>query len=220
MGPPSRVRHVAVVDRAGPPDDDAAWQELAQENEVKRMVARRFNEADVDFEAIDGDLAKLAPPKLSLKDVLDRLRERMLEQRAKGVTVAQMHEVLKARGIEIGERSLKAFLTRESCRDGRLRRWLRRRRGPNREGIRSRRAERCRGSRKEPGRAESGGAKRQARSETGGTTIRGRQQSAAERDDAKRRAEDGDARFEKREPCSATEQAGDAGRWRGCGDGA
>ncbi len=74
------------------------------------MVARRFNESDIDFEAIDADLAKLAPPKLSLKDVLDRLRERMLEQRAKGVTVAQMHEVLKARGIEIGERSLKTFL--------------------------------------------------------------------------------------------------------------
>ena len=28
----------------------------------------------------------------------------------KDVTVAQMHEVLKARGIEIGERSLKLFL--------------------------------------------------------------------------------------------------------------
>ena len=74
------------------------------------MVARRFNESDIDFDAIDGDLSKLAPPKLSLKDVLDRLRERMLEQRSKGVTVAQIHEVLKARGIEIGERSLKAFL--------------------------------------------------------------------------------------------------------------
>jgi len=74
------------------------------------MVARRFNEADIDFEAIDSDLAKLAPPKLTLKDVLDRLRERMVEQRAKGVTVAQIHEVLTARGIEIGERSLKAFL--------------------------------------------------------------------------------------------------------------
>ena len=59
------------------------------------MVARRYNEAEIDFGAIDGDLAKLAPPKLGLKDVLDRLRERMLEQRAKGVTVAQMHEVLK-----------------------------------------------------------------------------------------------------------------------------
>ena len=74
------------------------------------MVARRYNEAEIDFGAIDGGLAKLAPPKLGLKDVLDRLRERMLEQRAKGVTVAQMHEVLKARGVEIGERSLKAFL--------------------------------------------------------------------------------------------------------------
>ena len=74
------------------------------------MVARRYNEADIDFGAIDVDLAKLAPPKLGLKDVLDRLRERMLEQRAKGVTVAQMHEVLKMRGVEIGERSLKAFL--------------------------------------------------------------------------------------------------------------
>ncbi len=74
------------------------------------MAARRFNETDIDFDGIDGELAKLAPPKLSLKDVLDRLRDRMVEQRARGVTVAQMHEVLKARGIEIGERSLKAFL--------------------------------------------------------------------------------------------------------------
>ena len=74
------------------------------------MAAKRFNETDIDFEAIDGELAKLAPPKLSLKDVLDRLRGRMVEQQAKGVTVAQIHEVLKARGIEIGERSLKVFL--------------------------------------------------------------------------------------------------------------
>ena len=74
------------------------------------MPARRFNEGDIDFEAIDADLAKLAAPKLSLRDVLDRLRARLLVQRAKGVTVAQMHEVLKARGIELGERSLKVFL--------------------------------------------------------------------------------------------------------------
>ena len=74
------------------------------------MPARRFNEGDIDFEAIDADLAKLAAPKLSLRDVLDRLRERLLEQRAKGVTVAQMHEVLNVRGVEIGERSLKVFL--------------------------------------------------------------------------------------------------------------
>ena len=29
------------------------------------MAAKRFNETDIDFDAIDGDLAKLAPPKLS-----------------------------------------------------------------------------------------------------------------------------------------------------------
>ena len=74
------------------------------------MVARRYNEWEIDFDAIDSDLAKLAPPTLSLKDVLDRLRGRLLEQQAKGVTVAQMHEVLTARGIHLGERSLKVFL--------------------------------------------------------------------------------------------------------------
>ena len=55
------------------------------------MPAKRFNEADIDFDAMDGELAKLVPPKLSLTDVLDRLRKRLVEQQAKGVTVAQMH---------------------------------------------------------------------------------------------------------------------------------
>ena len=57
------------------------------------MPAKRFNEADFDFNAIDGEMAKLVPPKLSLTDVLDRLRKRLVEQQAKGVTVAQMQEV-------------------------------------------------------------------------------------------------------------------------------
>ena len=63
------------------------------------MSAKRFNEADIDFNAIDGEMAKLVPPKLSLADVLDRLRKRLVEQRAKGVTVAQMHEVLKSQAV-------------------------------------------------------------------------------------------------------------------------
>ena len=76
------------------------------------MPARRFNEVDIDFDAIDGELAKLVPPKLSLTDVLDRLRKRLVEQQSKGVTVAQMHEVLNAGGIAITERSLRTFLTK------------------------------------------------------------------------------------------------------------
>ena len=78
--------------------------------ERRNMPAKRFNEADIDFNAIDGELAKLVPPKLSLTDVLDRLRKRLVEQQAKGVTVAQMHEVLKSGGIDITERSLRTFL--------------------------------------------------------------------------------------------------------------
>ena len=76
------------------------------------MPAKRFNEADIDFDGIDGELAKLVPPKLSLADVLDRLRKRLVEQQSKGVTVAQMHEVLNAGGINITERSLRTFLTK------------------------------------------------------------------------------------------------------------
>ena len=49
------------------------------------MPAKRFNEADIDFNAMDGELAKLVPPKLSLTDVLDRLRKRLVEQRPRGL---------------------------------------------------------------------------------------------------------------------------------------
>ena len=76
------------------------------------MPARWFKEADIDFDALDGGLAKLEPPKLSLVDVLDRLRKRLVEQQAKGVTVAQMHEVLRSGGIDFTERSLWTFLNK------------------------------------------------------------------------------------------------------------
>ena len=62
------------------------------------MSAKRFNEADneadIELRCHRRGVGKLVPPKLSLTDVLDRLRKRLVEQQAKGVTVAQMHEVL------------------------------------------------------------------------------------------------------------------------------
>ncbi len=74
------------------------------------MVGRSFNEADIDFDAIAGDLAKLRPPRLTLEDVLERVRGPMLEKRRQGVSLAQIREVLKSRGVEVGERSLKSYL--------------------------------------------------------------------------------------------------------------
>ena len=74
------------------------------------MAARSFNEADIDFEQISADFAKLTPPKLRLEEVLGRLREDMVAQLRRGVSVAQLREVLRERGIEIGERSLASFI--------------------------------------------------------------------------------------------------------------
>ena len=74
------------------------------------MPARLYKEADIDFGKIDAVLAKLAPPKMTITDVLNRLRDRLLEQQGKEVTVAQMCEVLNALGIDISERSLRTFL--------------------------------------------------------------------------------------------------------------
>ena len=72
------------------------------------MPARLYKEADMDFGKIDAVLAKLAPPKMTITDVLNRL----LEQQGKEVTVAQMCEVLNALGIDISERSLRTFLNK------------------------------------------------------------------------------------------------------------
>ena len=48
------------------------------------MPAKRFNEADIDFNAIDGELA--VPPKLD--GCAGPFAEAIVEQQAKGVTVA------------------------------------------------------------------------------------------------------------------------------------
>ena len=73
-------------------------------------MAKEFTEAEIDFEGVTKELARLVPPKVTLVEVLGRLRETMLEQKAKGVTLKQMRAVLEARGINVSERKLRSFL--------------------------------------------------------------------------------------------------------------
>ena len=73
-------------------------------------MAKEFTEAGIDFEGVTKELGRLVPPKVTLAEVLGRLREAMLEQKAKGVTVKQMRVVLAARGINLSERKLRLFL--------------------------------------------------------------------------------------------------------------
>ena len=80
------------------------------ERSQERVVATEFIEAEIDFDGVAKELAKLAPPKVTLEQVLGRLRDTMLEQKAKGVTLKQMLAVLEGRGISVSERKLRTFL--------------------------------------------------------------------------------------------------------------
>ena len=73
-------------------------------------MAKAFTEAEIDFEGLEKELSRLVPPKVTMEQLLGRLRDTMLEQKAKGVTVAQMRDVLAGRGINVSERKLRYFL--------------------------------------------------------------------------------------------------------------
>ena len=74
------------------------------------MARSRFIAAEVDFDGIRKGFGALEPPKLALAEVLGELRGEMIEHRDRGVTVEQMADVLKAKGIEVGVRNLKNFI--------------------------------------------------------------------------------------------------------------
>ena len=74
------------------------------------MAGRSFNVADLDFDAITDEIGKLVAPRVSLEEVLAKVRDQMVAQKKKGVSVAQMKEVFNRRGIEVSERALRAYI--------------------------------------------------------------------------------------------------------------
>ena len=74
------------------------------------MARNKFIAAEVDFEGIRKGFGALEPPKLALAEVLAELREEMIGHRERGVTVEQLAEVLKEKGVEVGVRNLKNFI--------------------------------------------------------------------------------------------------------------
>ena len=86
------------------------------------MARSKFIAEEIDFDGIERGMAALEPPKLALEEVLKRLRPRMQEQRARGVTVEQLAELLKGQGIEVGSRNLKHFIEKGELLGGRPKR--------------------------------------------------------------------------------------------------
>ena len=73
-------------------------------------MAKTWRHDDVDFEQLGRDLGKLTVPRLTVADVLERVRGPLIEQAAAGVTERQMLEVLERHGITISARTLRQFL--------------------------------------------------------------------------------------------------------------
>ena len=74
------------------------------------MVRWEFNKSALDFEEIEAKLGKLEPTKVTLAEVMERLRAKLNAQLARGVTVAQLRELLQGYGIELGEKTLRKYL--------------------------------------------------------------------------------------------------------------
>ena len=82
-------------------------------------MAKTWRHDEVDFEQLGRDLGKLTVPRLSVADVLERVRGPLIEQAAAGVTERQMLEVLQRHGIKISARTLRQFLTSASVEEAR-----------------------------------------------------------------------------------------------------
>lgn len=74
------------------------------------MARSSFKADDIDFEDIRKSMVALKVPKLELADVLSELRPTMVEQRERGVSVEQLADVLRQKGIQVGVRNLKRFI--------------------------------------------------------------------------------------------------------------
>ena len=74
------------------------------------MAGKLYVLRDIDFVALDRDLAGLRPERVGVETLLERLRPRLANQLRRGVTAAQMREVLKKHGVSVSENRLREFI--------------------------------------------------------------------------------------------------------------
>ena len=86
------------------------------------MARSSFIAEEIDFEGIEKSMGALEPPKLRLEEVLRRVRDKMIESRKRGVTVEQLAETLRDKGIEVGVRNLNHFIEKGELLGGRPKR--------------------------------------------------------------------------------------------------
>ena len=81
------------------------------------MAGKLYVLGEIDFDAVDRDLAALRQKRVGVEAVLEQLRGRLASQLDRGVTTDQMREVLKNHGISVSERRLREFIDAGAAKD-------------------------------------------------------------------------------------------------------
>ena len=74
------------------------------------MTERSVKVADIDLEALRGEIKKVQPERMTYQAVLEQLRPDLEAKTAEGASVRALSEALSGKGIKVSERSLKTFL--------------------------------------------------------------------------------------------------------------
>ncbi|MCY4607889.1 MAG: hypothetical protein OXD40_04740 [bacterium] len=74
------------------------------------MPRTEYVETHLDFGAIADDLGAIEPPKITLRQILERIRPQLELSRKRGATYEQMSKTLKAHGIVASARAIREFM--------------------------------------------------------------------------------------------------------------
>lgn len=73
-------------------------------------MPRTYREDSIDFAALEADIGALEPPRLTVQDLLDRVRPKLETMHKRGVQPEQMADALKKHGISVDPRKLANYI--------------------------------------------------------------------------------------------------------------
>ena len=79
-------------------------------NKGRRNRRRQVREADIDFDGIAEELAKVKPQTIMVSDALERLVADLSKGQERGLMVEQIVEICRKRGLDVDEEEVHEVL--------------------------------------------------------------------------------------------------------------
>ena len=79
-------------------------------NKGRRNRRRQVKEADIDFEGIAEELAKVKPKTIMVSDALERLVADLSKGQERGLMVEQIAEICRKKGLDVDEEEVRETL--------------------------------------------------------------------------------------------------------------